>query len=47
MKDIGLYFVRKYRARLETSDVQTVARQLRKQGISCEMAILILARGPK
>lgn len=42
---IGQYIIRKYRARVAQSDVQTVARQLKKQGISCEIALLILARG--
>ena len=42
---IGSFFLAKYRARAAESDVQTVARAMRKQGIPCEVAILILATG--
>lgn len=42
---IGSFFLAKYRARVRESNVQTVARQLRKQGIPCEVAVLLLATG--
>jgi hypothetical protein len=40
---IGRYILAKYRARVDVSDVQTVARQLRKQGFPVELAVSILA----
>lgn len=40
---IGSFFLAKYRARAAESDVQTVARQLRKQGIPVRVAVAILA----
>ena len=39
---LGLYFSYKYRSRIKDSDIQSVARQLRKQGIPLNVARFIL-----
>lgn len=39
---VGRWFVFRYRKRLEKSDVFTVAKQLRKQGVPLPIARLIL-----
>ncbi len=43
---VGDYFLKKYRERAAQVGVQTVARQLRKQGVEVEVAVLILAVRP-
>jgi hypothetical protein len=43
---VGDYFLKKYRERAATAGVQTVARQLKKQGVAPEIAVLILAVRP-
>jgi hypothetical protein len=44
----GQWFVQKWHARLaEAGDVQTVARQLRKQGVPVEIAVAVLATAPR
>lgn len=43
---VGDYFLKKYRERAAAAGVQTVARQLRKQGVDVEVAVLILAVRP-
>jgi hypothetical protein len=42
-KIVGDYFLKKYRDRAAQVGVQTVARQLRKQGCPVEIAAVILA----
>lgn len=43
---IGDYFTQKYRNRARNFGVQPVARQLRKQGVAVEIAVLMLAVRP-
>lgn len=43
---VGDYFLKKYRDRAAQVGVQTVARQLRKQGVDVEIAAVILAVRP-
>lgn len=45
-KIVGDYIIAKYRHRAQQVGVQTVARQLRKQGFEPEIAVLILAVRP-
>ena len=45
-KIVGDYFVQKYRSRAANFGVQPVARQLRKQGVAVEIAVLMLAVRP-
>ena len=42
-KIVGDYILAKYRQRAQQVGVQTVAKQLRKQGFEPEIAVLILA----
>lgn len=40
---VGFYFLHKYATRQAEAGTQAVARQLRKQGVPLELALLILA----
>lgn len=42
---IGAYFLTKYRAQARTGGVLKTAKNLRKQGVSLDTALLLLARG--
>ncbi len=39
---VGLWFARKYRTRMQDSGAGAVARQLRKQGVPLDVALLLL-----
>lgn len=47
LEQIGRYFACKYAARAGKSDVQTAARQLKKQGVDIRVAVALLARQQK
>jgi hypothetical protein len=45
-KIVGDYFLKKYREQAQRSGVQATARNLKKQGVAPEIAVLILAVRP-
>lgn len=40
---IGLYFAQKYRAQAQAGSVYQSAKNLKKQGVPCDVALLLLA----
>ena len=46
-QDLGNFFIKKWRGRLEFNDHGTVAKQMRKQGIPLNEALLLLFGKPE
>lgn len=44
LETIGLYVVSKYRRQANQKGVQAAARNMRKQGLPLDLALLVLAR---